>query len=132
MRITCGGCLLIPRDMQFSSRLFLEIITPENHAAPYIDPTTRREAPFMSGPFCGPDPLFPSVARDWHLYTVQEVVCLKSIGALALTVAPGFSVSSASSSSAPTAQMKSASTMLGVPKMSLLDPKVEPYSASKR
>ena len=49
-RTSCGGCLIIPRGVQFGQKLFLEIVILRNHAAPYPDPTTGQEAPFMN---CG-------------------------------------------------------------------------------
>ena len=41
-RITHNRCLLIPRGMQFTKELFLQIVVPWNHAAPYHDPKTGR------------------------------------------------------------------------------------------
>ena len=106
---------------------------PMESCMPYIDPTTRMEALFLSvGPFHASDPLFTGIARDCKLYMVQEVVSLKSAGALNPPVAPGFSISSTTSSSAPMAQTKSAHMTWGTPKMKLLAPKVEPDSASNR
>ena len=52
VRTNCNGCLTIPRGMQFGKELFPEIVIPWNHAAPYCDPNTRKEAPFITvGPF---------------------------------------------------------------------------------
>ena len=85
MRMIHGGCLIIPWGMQFGHKLFPEIVILRNHAAPYPDPTTGQKAPFMTvGPFSTTDPLFPGVARDWKLYTTQEVMCLKGTGVLTL------------------------------------------------
>ena len=132
-RMSCGGHLIIPRGMQFGQKLFPEIVIPRNHAAPYPDPTTGLEAPFMTvGPFSSTDPLFPGVARDWQLYTTQEVMYLKSAGVLNPFATPGFSISSTLLTSAPLAQTQSTPITLGVPKMYLGSPKVEPDSSSKR
>ena len=80
-RTSHGRRLLIPRDMHFGNRLFPEIVTLQNHAAPYIDPTTGMEAPFMSvGTFRTSDPLFMGIARDCQLYTSQDVPRLKMQG----------------------------------------------------
>ena len=45
---THHGCLLIPRGMQFPQDLFPQIVIPRNHATPYRDPKTGKEAPFMT------------------------------------------------------------------------------------
>ena len=83
MRIPHGRHLLIPRGVHFSNYLFPEIVIPQNHAAPYIDPATRAEAPFISmGPFHTSDPLFMGVIGDYHLYTAQQILHLKSTGIL--------------------------------------------------
>ena len=37
---TKGGRLLIPRGVQFSPKLFLEIVIPRNHTGPLVDSTT--------------------------------------------------------------------------------------------
>ena len=65
MRIPHSRCLLIPRGVHFGCRLFPEIVTLQNHARPYIDPTTRIEAPFLSvGPSCASNPLFTGITGD--------------------------------------------------------------------
>ena len=49
---TKGGCLLIPRGMQFGPALFPEIAIPRNHTSPPVDPVMWQEAPFQTvGPF---------------------------------------------------------------------------------
>ena len=49
---TKGGCLLIPRGMQFGPALFPEIVILHNHASPPVDPAMWQEAPFWTvGPF---------------------------------------------------------------------------------
>ena len=79
-RTSCGGCLIIHRDVQFGHKLFPEIVILRNHAAPYPDPTIGQEAPFMTvEPFSDKDPPFAGVARDWQLNTAQELMCLKSM-----------------------------------------------------
>ena len=45
---TRNGCLLIPRGVQFPKDLFPEIVIPHNHAEPYCDLKTEKEAPFMT------------------------------------------------------------------------------------
>ena len=131
-RMSHGGHLIIPRGTQFRSKLYPEIVIPRNHGALYPDPTTGQEAPSMTeGPFCGSDLLFPGVARDWQLYTAQEVMHLRNAGVLNPFATPGFAIS-ATSSSAFVAQMQSAPITQGVPKMDLCSPKVELDSSSKR
>ena len=41
-------CFLIPRGVQFHKDLFPEIVVLHNHAAPYCDPKTGKEAPFVT------------------------------------------------------------------------------------
>ena len=131
MRTSRGRCLIIPRGAQFGKKLFPEIVILRNYTALYPDPTTGQEVPFMTvGPFCDSDPLFPGVARDWELYTTQEVMRLWSAGVLNPSLAPGFSISTLSS--APLVQTQSGPVISGVPKMDLSRPKVEPDSSSKR
>ena len=78
---THNGCLLIPRGMQFPKDLFPEIVVLHNHATPYRDPKTGKEAPFVTiGPFSRRDMLFQGVARDLELYTAEEVITLRSMG----------------------------------------------------
>ena len=51
-RTISNRCLLIPRGVQLTKDLFPEIVVPWNHAAPYHDPKTGKEAPFITmGPF---------------------------------------------------------------------------------
>ena len=70
---TCNRHLLIPRGVQFPKDLFPEIVVLHNHAAPYCDPKTGKEAPFMTiGPFTRRDTLFRGVAGDLELYTLKK------------------------------------------------------------
>ena len=51
-KLTTGGCLLIPRDVQFGPELFPDLVMPHNHAAPLIDSIMQQEVQFqMVGPF---------------------------------------------------------------------------------
>ena len=82
-RQTIGGCLLIPRGVQFSPALFPEIVIPHNHTAPPFDPILRQEAPFWTvGPFWAVDTIFPGFPGDLELFTAKEVVKLKELGVL--------------------------------------------------
>ena len=94
--------------MQFGKDLFPEIVIPRNDAALYPDPTTGKEAPFITvGTFSSTDTLFPGVARDWQLYTTEEVVCLRSVGVVKPSSAPSLSISTLPTL-ASLAQMQSA------------------------
>ena len=127
-----NGCLIIPRGTQFGQKLFPEIVIPRNHAAPYPDPTTGKEAPFMTvGTFSSMDPMFPGIAGDWQLYTTQEVVHLRSTGVLRPSAAPSLSISTLPTL-ASLAQMQSAPITPGLPKMDLGSPRVELDLSSKR
>ena len=78
---TCNGCLLIPRGMQFPEDLYPVIVILCNHAAPYHDPKTGKEAPFVTiGPFTRRDTLFLGIAGDLDLYTTEEVITLRNTG----------------------------------------------------
>ena len=78
---TRNRCLLIPRGVQFPKDLFPEIVVPYNHATPYCDPKTGKEAPFITvGPFSRRDMLFPGVTRNLELYTTEEVITLRNAG----------------------------------------------------
>ena len=80
---TKGGCLLIPRGVQFGPTLFPEIVVPRNHASPPVDPVTHQEAPFWTvGPFWAIDTIFPSFPVGLELFTAEEVVKLKELGVL--------------------------------------------------
>ena len=104
----------------------------QNHAAPYYNPSTGKEAPFITvGPFCSMDTLFLGVTRDLQLYTTEEVVCLRSAGVLKPSSAPSLSISKLSSL-ASLAKMQPAPSTLGLPKISPGSPKAEPDSSSKR
>ena len=107
-RTTHNGCLLIPRGMQFIKELFPQIVVPWNHATPYCDAKTGKEAPFITmGPFSSKDMLFLGVTRDLELYTTEEVMSLRSAGILKSS--PGASLSlSKLSSLASLAQIQSA------------------------
>ena len=51
-RQTKGGCLLIPRGVQFGPALFPEIVMLRNHASPPVNSVSWQEAPFWTvGPF---------------------------------------------------------------------------------
>ena len=82
-RQTKGGCLLIPRGMQFGPTLFPEIVVPHNHAGPPVNPVTWQEALFQTvGPFQAIDTIFPSFPGGLELFTAEEVVKLKELGVL--------------------------------------------------
>ena len=129
-RTTCNGCLLIPRGMQFTKELFPEIVVLRNHAAPYCDPKTGKEAPFITmGPFSSKDTLFPGViARDLELYTTEEVMSLRSTGILKSPSGASLSLYKLSLFTS-LAQIQSAPT---TPKVTPGSPKVESDSSSKR
>ena len=126
---THNGCLLIPRGMQFPKDLFPEIVVLHNHATPYRDPITGKEAPFMTvGPFTRRDTLFQGVAGDLELYTTEEVITLRNMGI--------FKSSSGASQSLPKlpslttlGQIQSAPASAKSPPHS---PKVELDSSSKQ
>ena len=64
-KLTTGGCLLIPRGMQFSPGLFPDLVMLRNHVAPLIDSFMRQEVPFrMVGPFRATDPIFTGLLGD--------------------------------------------------------------------
>ena len=78
-----GGCLLIPRGVQFSPRLFPELVVLRNHAGPPIDPATGHDAPLRNvGSFRDVDPIFPGFPGDLALFTAEEVTQLKELGIL--------------------------------------------------
>ena len=63
--------------------LFPQIIIPHDHTAPYRNPRTGLEAPFLTvGLFMSTDTLFPGKAGDLDLFTDKEVYTLSRIGAL--------------------------------------------------
>ena len=81
MMTTHNRHLLIPRGMQFPQDLFPEIVVPCNHATPYCDSKTGKEAPFITiGPFSRRDMLFQGIAGDLELYTAEEVITLRNVG----------------------------------------------------
>ena len=81
MMTTHNGHLLIPRGMQFPKDLFPEIVVLRNHATPYHDPKTGKEAPFITiGPFSRRDMLFLGITGDLELYTTEEVITLRNAG----------------------------------------------------
>ena len=128
-RTTHNRHLLIPRGMQFGKELFPQIVIPRNHAAPYHDPNTGKEAPFVTvGPFSSTDTLFPGITRDLELYTTEEVMCLRSTGAVKSSSGASLSLSKLSSL-ASLAQIQSAPT---TPKVIPGSPKVEPDLSSKK
>ena len=121
--------LIIPRGVQFGKELFPEIVILRNHAAPYPDPTTGKEAPFITvGTFNSMD---TGIAGDCQLYTTEEVVCLRSVGVVKPSAAPSLSISTLPTL-ASLAQMQSAPITLGLPKMDPGSPRVEPDLSSKR
>ena len=78
---TKGGCLLIPRGMQFGPKLFPEIVIPCNHAGLLVDSPAWQEVPFRTiGPFRAIDTIFPGLPRDLELFTAEEVAQLKELG----------------------------------------------------
>ena len=127
---THNGCLLIPRGVQFPKDLFPEIVILHNHAAPYRDPITGKEAPFITvGPFARRDMLFWGIAGDLELYTVEEVITLRNVGI--------FKSSSSASQSLP--RLPSLASLGQVlfsppasPKVTPHSPKIEPDSSSKK
>ena len=116
--------LFIPRCVHLV-RSIPEIFIPQNHAAPYRNPNTGKEAPFITmGPFCSTDTLFLGVTGDLQLYTTEEVVHLRSTGVVKPSSAPSLSISTLSSL-ASLAQIQPAPATLGLPKISPGSPKVE-------
>ena len=80
---TKGGCLLIPRGMQFGPRLFPEIVIPRNHMGPLVNSAMWQEVPFQTiGPFRAIDTIFPGLPGDLELFTAEEVAKLKELGVL--------------------------------------------------
>ena len=79
----------------FTKELFPEIVIPQNHAAPYCDPNTGKEAPFITmGPFSSTGHAFPWVLPgDLELYTTEEVMHLRSTGALKSSSGASLSLS---------------------------------------
>ena len=84
-----GGCLLIPRDVQYGPKLFPELVVPRNHAGPLIDSATGQDAPLRTvGSFRDVDPIFPGFSGDLALFTAKEVTQLKELGVLTPPPAP--------------------------------------------
>ena len=80
---TKGGCLLIPRGVQFGPKLFPELVILHNHAGPLVDSATGHDAPLRTvGSFRAVDPIFPSFPGDLALFTAEEVAKLKELGVL--------------------------------------------------
>ena len=80
---TKGGCLLIPRGVQFGPGFFPEIVIPHNHAGLLVDSVTWQEVPFQTiGPFRAIDTIFPSLPGDLELFTAKEVAKLKELRVL--------------------------------------------------
>ena len=78
---TKGGRLLIPRGVQFSPKLFLEIVIPRNHAGLLVDSAMQQDAPLLTiGPFRAVHTIFPSFPGDLELFTAEEVAQLKELG----------------------------------------------------
>ena len=130
-RTNRNGCLLIPRGMQFTKELFPEIVVLWNHAAPYHDPKTGKEAPFItSGTFQQHGHTFPRCCiRDLELYTTEEVMSLRSAGVVKSSSDASLSLSKLSSFTS-LAQIQSATP--ATPKIIPGSPKVELDSSSKR
>ena len=129
MMTTCNGCLLILRGVQFPKDLFPEIVILHNHAAPYHDPITGKEAPFMTvGTLARRDMLFQSVAGDLELYTAEEVITLRNVDI--------FRSSSSASLSLPRLpSLTSLGQILSSPvspKVTPLSPKIELDSSSRK
>ena len=113
-KLTKGGCLLIPRGMQFGPRLFPEIVIPCNDAGPLVDSAMWQKVPFWTiGPFQAIDTIFPSLPGDLELFTAEEVAKLKELGILnppnAPECLPLFPLL------VPSSQGKVVSTALGAP-----------------
>ena len=80
---TKGGCLLIPRGVQFGPKLFPEVVIPRNHAGPLVDSAMGHDAPFWTvGSFRAVDPISPGVPGYLALFTAEEVAKLKELGVL--------------------------------------------------
>ena len=78
---TKGGCLLIPRGMQFGSGLFPEIVIPHNHAGPLVNSTTHQEVPFWTiGPFWALDTIFPAFEGIWNCLLLRKWPSWRSWG----------------------------------------------------
>ena len=89
-KLTAGGCILIPRGVQFGPKLFLELVIPRNHAGPLVDSATWLEVPFCTiGPFHAIDSIFPSPPGDLALFMAEEVAKLKELGVLNPPNMPG-------------------------------------------
>ena len=115
--------------MQFTKELFQEIVVLWNHAAPYHDPKTGKEAHFITmGPLSSKDTLFPGVTRDLELYTTEEVMSLRSTGILKSPSGASLSLYKLSSLTS-LAQIQSIPT---THKVTPGSPKVELDSSSKR
>ena len=132
VRINHNGCLIIPRGVQFGKELFPKMVVPRNHAAPYPDPTTGKEAHFITdGNFQQHGHHLPRhVAGDFLLYTT-EVVHLRGVGVVKPSAAPSLSISTLSTL-AYMAQIQSAPATPGLPKVNPGSPRVEPDLSSKR
>ena len=126
---THNGCFLIPRGVQFSKDLFPEIVVPHNHATPYHDPKTGKEAPFITmGPFSKKDMFFLGITGDLELFTTEEVMTLRNAGILKSSSGASLSLPKLSSL-ASLGQIQSAPA---TPKVAPHSAKVEPDSSSKR
>ena len=118
------------RCMQFTKDLFPEIAIPQNHVAPYHDPKTGKEAPFITmGPFSKKDMLFQGMCTgDLELYTTEEVVTLRSSGIMKSSSGASLSLSKLPLF-ASLGQIQSAPS---TPKVTPHSPKGKPDSSSKR
>ena len=119
--------LLISRGVQFPQELFPEIVALHNHAEPYCDPKTRKEAPFMTiGPFASRDMLFHGIAGDLEVYTTEEVITLRNVGIFK-------SSSSTSQTKLPSlASLSQALSSPTSPKVAPHSPKIEPDVSSRK
>ena len=82
-KLTIGGCLLIPRGMQFGPWLFPEIVILRISVGPLVNSATWQEVPFWTiGPFRAIDSIFPGFPGDLELFTAEEVAKLKELGIL--------------------------------------------------
>ena len=80
---TKGGCLLIPRGVQFGPGLFPEIVILHNHTGLLVDSAMWQEVLFQTiGPFQAIDTIFPGLPGDLELFTAEEVAKLKELGVL--------------------------------------------------
>ena len=69
-----GSCLILPRGAQYKERLFPEILEPQNHWAPLIDPATKEPFPIkLMGDFRSMDRIFKGCYGDSFLYSDMDL-----------------------------------------------------------